>query len=247
MFEQWYNAHTQGHGIWKWNNALAAYDRHFGAFVGHTVVLAEVGVQSGGSIDMWHAVFGPNCTVHGLDINEQVRSFVGAGTSITVGDQADKNMWNQFYIQAKSVDILIDDGGHHPYQMLVTLEQGMAYMPPGGFVVIEDIHGQQYLDSFFKPASAQIAAKAVAGQVSGVHVYPYLLVVQAGGVSASVNQTNELTFVGTPVNVQSFADMWVAIDNIRASQPELGGHIVLENAGWGPFLTTQGILSLIHI
>ena len=48
-FVGWYDAYTTGKGIWKWRNALEAYQTHFARFQGTKVALVEIGVQSGGS------------------------------------------------------------------------------------------------------------------------------------------------------------------------------------------------------
>jgi hypothetical protein len=44
----------------KWEHYLDAYHRHFDRFrAQERVVVVEVGVQSGGSIEMWRRYFGP--------------------------------------------------------------------------------------------------------------------------------------------------------------------------------------------
>jgi hypothetical protein len=36
----YYESHTKGRGIWKWGNALVAYQRHFGGLAGHPVSMS---------------------------------------------------------------------------------------------------------------------------------------------------------------------------------------------------------------
>lgn len=234
-FQRFYNAHKTGRGIWKWNDALDAYQRHFQVYQGHPVNLAEVGIQSGGSVLMWQAVLGEQCHVYGLDINPAVNSFANEKTTITIGDQADVAMWNSFFANtAKSLDILIDDGGHEAHQMIVTLEQSFSGLNEGGYVAIEDIHGQHYLDSFFTPAAGYLAKMAGEGKLASVHVYPYLLITRRAG-KAPTAPADELTFSGSSEVVADFGALWEAVPRHK------GGHVVLQNAGWGPFFTTQGI------
>lgn len=238
-FQQFYNAYSYGRGIWKWSNALDAYQRHFGAMAGQPLKLAEVGVQSGGSIQMWRSVLGPHCHVYGIDINPKTMQFQDPMATIIIGDQADANMWYSFFTHTvrSPIDILIDDGGHEAHQMLVTLQQTFDHLTPGGFVAIEDIHGEHYIDSFFVPAAGFFAAKASQGQLSSVHVYPYMLVAQRGGNDWRA----PLHFTGSSTVVDSFASMWAAIPH------HAGGFVTLENAGWGPFLTNQGLINFFKV
>src|SRR5687768_5280908 len=49
-----YCAHKRsGRGLWKWEHYLEIYDRHFARFRGHAVHVMEIGVYSGGSLEMW--------------------------------------------------------------------------------------------------------------------------------------------------------------------------------------------------
>jgi cephalosporin hydroxylase len=234
-FDQWYGAYGQGRGIWKWSNALTAYERHFNVYAGHPVALCEIGIQSGGSIAMWETALAPQCHVYGVDINPATQQFATATTTITIGDQADVNMWNSFFTSTvANLDILVDDGGHESHQMLVTLQSAFPHMTPGGMIAIEDIHGQDYIQSFFTPAAHFLGQQAAAGLLDSVHVYPYLLVAQVAGQRPDVPKST-LTFAGVGTRVDSFEALWAA------APANAGGHIILENAGWGPFLTPAGL------
>lgn len=233
-FQSYYGSVAGGRGIWKWTNSLVAYQRHFGVLSGHNVKMAEVGVQSGGSILMWQAVLGADCHVYGLDINKNCMQFQNGKTTITIGDQADPSMWHSFFAQtAPKLDILVDDGGHESHQMLVTLSEVFYRLQPGGFICIEDIHGQHYVESFFAPAAGYIGYMADLGQVASVHVYPFLMIVQKHGVADL--PPSQLTFSSNQAIVSDFEPMWAEI----TKRP--GGAVFLQNDGWGPFLTKQGL------
>lgn len=233
-FEGFYNAHSAGRGVWKWNNALVAYDRHFGAWAGGAVKLAEVGVQSGGSILMWQAVLGASCHVYGIDINKACTQFANPTTTITIGDQEDVNMWTTFFAQTTpNLDILIDDGGHSPNQMLVTLQQVFPKTNPGGFVAIEDIHGTHYVGSFFTPAATYLGQQhAQQGLVHSVHVYPFLLVVKKAG--AGVLPATELALTAA-ATVDSFEALW------KALPANTGKAVAVANPAWGSFLAEPAL------
>lgn len=244
-FRSYYDTYTTGRGIWKWSNAIDAYQRHFAAFVGKPSKLAEVGVQSGGSIVMWQKVLGPQCHVYGIDINPATLNFQDPMATIVIGDQGDPAMWDKFFsatIDSASgaLNMLVDDGGHEPHQMYVTLTKAFDNASPGGIVAIEDIHGLHYVQSFFIPAGQWLGQKAQAGQLDSVHLYPFLLIAQKAGVAPQGVQS-QLTFGGSSTTVSEFDQLWQAIP----LHP--GGHVVLENAGWGPFLTSQGISNFLQV
>lgn len=236
-FQGWYMAHADGRGIWKWSNAIEAYDRHFSPWVGQSLLFVEVGVQSGGSLLMWQAVLGAQCYNYGLDINPQVQQFANAMTTISIGDQGDINMWRNFYpnvVLGKNIDMLVDDGGHEAHQMITTLTETFWHLNEGGYIAIEDIHGEHYVDSFFVPIAHHLGHYAANNALDSVHIYPFLLIVKRAG-NVVGRPHSQLTFAGKQTVVQDFATLWSVLP------ANAGGHIVLQNAGWGPFLTKAGL------
>ncbi len=53
----------------KWNHYFDIYERHFSRFRGKNLVMLEIGVFGGGSLDMWKAYLGEEAKVIGVDIN----------------------------------------------------------------------------------------------------------------------------------------------------------------------------------
>ncbi|MDP9257299.1 MAG: hypothetical protein M3Q31_12175, partial [Actinomycetota bacterium] len=91
--EAYFDANTEGPGIWKFRHYFEVYQRHMAKFVDREVNVVEIGVYSGGSMNMWRSCFGPGCHVHGVDIQEACRAYEGEGVSIHIGDQADPAFW----------------------------------------------------------------------------------------------------------------------------------------------------------
>src|SRR6188768_2785499 len=56
--------YSAGPGFWKWDHFYEIYHRHLGKFVGGPVTLCEIGIFSGGSIEMWSAYFGEECRIY---------------------------------------------------------------------------------------------------------------------------------------------------------------------------------------
>lgn len=140
--EKFVGVHMDGRGMWKWNHYLDIYHRHFQKFIGKEVHVAEVGVFSGGSLEMYKSYFGANCRVYGVDIREECRSLQNETTKIFIGDQADRDFWRRFRQEVPVLDILIDDGGHKTEQQIVTLEEMLPHLRPGGVFLCEDVVGE---------------------------------------------------------------------------------------------------------
>jgi len=229
-FQSFYEGYSAGHGIFKWNNALDAYQRHFGMLAGRPLSIVEVGVQSGGSLLMWRAVLGQQIKLYGLDINPACKQFQEAGVSITIGDEADTKMWEGFFtrgfLHAAGVNILVDSAGSHGAQMLTTFQAGFPRIRPGGYILIEDITNAHYLESFFKPTAVYLSQMACLGLVDSVHLYPLVMVVRKGGFAAASELAAEgvLQFSGTKIKVANFTAMWTAISTVPP-----GSQIIVED------------------
>jgi hypothetical protein len=91
-----FDSRKTGRGIWKWLHYFDIYHNHFGKFVGGRVNVLEIGVYSGGSLEMWKHYFGPECHIYGVDIEESCKCYENDYTEIFVGDQEDRDFWKTF-------------------------------------------------------------------------------------------------------------------------------------------------------
>lgn len=187
--ERYFDANTDGPGIWKWRHYFEIYERHFARFVGQEVHVVEVGIYSGGSLPMWRQYFGDRCRIYGVDIEPACRAYERDGVQVFIGDQADPAFWAEFRRQVPAVDILIDDGGHKPHQQIATLEAMLPHIRSGGVYVCEDIHGpfqpfHAFVDGLSRPlhavndAGTPTARNALQRHVGSVHRYPLVTVIE---------------------------------------------------------------------
>ena len=196
---EYFQSHREGRGIWKWEHYFEIYHRHLARFVGRAVNVVEVGVFSGGSLEMWRAYLGDGCQVHGVDIDEACRAYADAHVSIAIGDQADRAFWRQFKRAVPEVDILIDDGGHEPEQQIVTLEEMLPHLRPGGVYLCEDVHntGNRFTDyatalvrelnrmGYVNELGIEDGTSPFQAAVHAIHFYPFVVVIEK-----HVNQPN---------------------------------------------------------
>jgi hypothetical protein len=130
-----------GAGIWKWLHYFEIYERHFSRFRGQEVHIAEIGIYSGGSLEMWRDYFGPRAYIYGVDIEPRCKVYEHDRVKVFIGDQADKSFWREFRTRVPKLDIVIDDGGHEYEQQLTSLEELLPHLRPGGVYLCEDVHG----------------------------------------------------------------------------------------------------------
>jgi hypothetical protein len=228
-FQVWYAAHTVGRGIWKWSNSLDAYQYQLAPFVNQHVKLMEVGVQSGGSIQMWQANLGPNCFNYGVDIDDRCTKFTDDRTSIFIGDQGKVEAWQHFFTHVTpTLTVAVDDGGHLAHQMLVTLQQVWPRLDSGGVFVTEDIHGMNmdYISGFFNPAADFLAAQG--SQVTSVHIYPFMIIVRKAGGAA-------LALPPSGATVDNWTSLMTALPHNR------GKSVTLTNKNLGSFHTAAAL------
>jgi hypothetical protein len=196
MFD-YFKSHREGPGIWKWNHYFDIYHRHFNRFRGQQVNILEIGIYSGGSLAMWKQYFGPNCRVFGVDIIDDCKVYENDSVKIFIGNQADRKFWRRFWAEVPRIDIIIDDGGHRTDQQIITLEETLAQLSPGGVYLCEDVHGTAkgftaYVDGLIHQLSAAtiqhnvedserrmvVPTQDFQSQIESIHCYPFVTVIE---------------------------------------------------------------------
>jgi hypothetical protein len=195
--EDFFDARVDGRGIWKWQHYFEVYERHLSKFVGRESTMLEIGIYSGGSLEMWRDYFGPQCQIVGVDIEPSTKLYEDKSTRVLIGDQSDRDFWRRFREEIRSLDIVIDDGGHAPHQQRATMEELLPHLRPGGVFICEDIHGVHnefgaYVAGMIQNLNAMSVEPHPGGFERGInspttpfqrvihsiHVYPYLVVVE---------------------------------------------------------------------
>jgi hypothetical protein len=134
-----FNGRREGRGVWKCDHYFDIYHRHLSRFRGRDVHVLEIGVYSGGSLDMWREYFGSAAHIYGVDIEPACKSYEDSVTKVFVGDQADRQFWERFRKEVPVLDVVIDDGGHMPEQQIASLEELLPHLRLGGVYICEDV------------------------------------------------------------------------------------------------------------
>ena len=134
----------------KWHHYFEVYERHIPRFRATNPVVLEIGVQLGGSIEMWRQYFGPSCRLYGIDIDPAAKQHEDIATGIFIGDQADPAFLHSVLREIGTPDIVIDDGGHTANQQITSFETLYPAVSENGLYLVEDTHtalwGGRYMD-----------------------------------------------------------------------------------------------------
>jgi hypothetical protein len=127
----------------KWESYFDVYERHLSNFRlnGKSIDLVEVGVQKGGSLDMWSTYFPNAKSITGIDVDPECANlkYKNQKISVVIGDQSSAPFWDTFLVN-RNIDIFIDDGGHFMDQQILTFEKVFPLMPEGSVYICEDCH-----------------------------------------------------------------------------------------------------------
>jgi hypothetical protein len=126
--------------IHKWNHYFNIYDRHFSRFRNKEIVVLEIGVYQGGSLQMWKSYFGDKARIFGIDIDERCKDLTSENISVIIGSQSDRDFLRKVRKEVPPIDILIDDGGHTMTQQRVTFEELFDHVKDDGVYLAEDLH-----------------------------------------------------------------------------------------------------------
>ena len=151
--------------IRKWNHYFSIYEKYFQRFKDNSPTMIEIGVQAGGSLQMWKEYFGKDSRIIGIDINPQCKSHEEDGIEIFIGNQNDADLVDNIFQKYQSVDIVLDDGSHKMHDMKTSFNLIYPRMREDGVYIVEDTHtcysalyggGLKHKESFIEFAKEKI-------------------------------------------------------------------------------------------
>ena len=159
--------------ITKYDNYFGIYDRYLFKLIGRPVTILEIGVQHGGSLQMWRSFLGQQARVIGLDINRECLRFAEDGIEIFICDQGEPALISKISNEIGYVDIIIDDGSHIPRHQRTTFDiLFFANLKENGYYIVEDCHtsySKRYGGGYKAPGSFIEFAKGLSDQVNVWH------------------------------------------------------------------------------
>jgi len=194
---EYFETHSEGNGIWKFDHYFDFYHRYLSKFIGTPITLLEIGIYSGGSLLMWRKFFGQSARIWGVDIEPDCASYASEGIEVFIGSQADGKFLAEIRPN-ECIDVCIDDGSHIPEHQITTFEAIFPRLNPGGVYICEDIHGchNRFLDYIYGLIKGmntmapcqdkfRVPASNLQRCIRAIHVYPYAVVIEKREVEMS--------------------------------------------------------------
>ena len=194
--EKYFRENTE-RGVGKWAHYFDVYDRHFCKYRNKELIILEIGVSQGGSLQMWKHYFGNKAKIYGIDINP-ICKFEEENIEILIGSQEDRKFLQEVKRKIPKLDILIDDGGHTMKQQKVTFEELFPHIKEEGVYLCEDLHtsywmsfggglkrhgtfieySKNFVDWLNAYHSRQMKVNDFTRSVSSVHYYDSMIVIE---------------------------------------------------------------------
>jgi SAM-dependent methyltransferase len=129
----------------KFMHYFPIYDQWFNQYIGTAPRILEIGVNFGGSAELWREYFGKGTHVVGVDIANRADS--KPFLELVNGNQGDPNFWDKFINLYKNnkFNLIIDDGSHEPAHQILTLEKTFnSLLEDNGIYLCEDVRTSYY-------------------------------------------------------------------------------------------------------
>lgn len=158
----------------KWAHYIQVYGSLLSEYQSKPIALLEVGVQNGGSLEVWASFFPHAIALVGCDIDARVSSLQFSDHRIrtVIGDAAHKNTFEEIQRIVKEFDVVIDDGSHTSHDIISTFLLFFPLVSEGGVYIVEDAHCSYWAEfqgGLFFPYSAVSFFKMLVDVVNFEH------------------------------------------------------------------------------
>jgi hypothetical protein len=132
----------------KWSSYLDVYWNLFAPIRQSEIDVLEIGIQNGGSLEIW-AEFFPNAkTLIGFDNDPKCKDleFEDPRIKVFVDDAGTEQAGTTVKQTSSNLGVVIDDGSHISKDIIRSFLIFFPQLKPGGLYVIEDLHASYWHD-----------------------------------------------------------------------------------------------------
>ena len=132
----------------KWSSYLEIYWELFAPIRQNQSDLLEIGIQNGGSLEIWAKLFPKAKNLIGFDVHPKCNDlqFSDPRIKVFVEDAADPKAGTQVRQTTSNLGVVIDDGSHISRDIIRSFLIFFPQLQPGGVYVIEDLHASYWSD-----------------------------------------------------------------------------------------------------
>lgn len=158
----------------KWSNYIDNYERILLEYRDKPISLLEIGVQNGGSLEIWAKYFTRANVIIGCDINPACRQldYDDPRIKIVIGNVTSDATESDILDYADAFDIIIDDGSHQSGDIIRSFAKYFPHVAENGIYIIEDLccsYWQDYNGGLYHPHAPQAFLKHLTDIINQQH------------------------------------------------------------------------------
>ena len=158
----------------KWSLYLSNYERLFCDYRDREINFLEIGIQNGGSLEIWANYFPHAKKLVGCDINPDCRrlSYEDQRIAVVIGNANLDDTEKVILSHGQTYDLIIDDGSHRSSDIVKSFARYFPHLADGGIFVVEDLHcsyWQEFEGGLFDPFSSITFFKRLADILNHEH------------------------------------------------------------------------------
>ncbi|GEM_PF-470328 len=158
----------------KWSLYMEEWDRLMSPYRDQPIRLLEIGIQNGGSLEIWGKYFPRAEKIVGCDIDEACRNlkYEDNRIAVVVEDANSDDGESQILQHAASFDVIIDDGSHHSNDVIRSFIRYFPLLTDNGIYLVEDLHTSYWRDyngGLHNPLSSMAFFKRLADVLNFEH------------------------------------------------------------------------------
>jgi O-antigen biosynthesis protein len=158
----------------KWDIYISEYDRLFQPYRDQPVRLLEIGIQNGGSLEVWNKYFAKAKRIIGSDIDPKCEqlTFDDPKIAVVVADANTNDAERRILTESDGFDLIIDDGSHQSGDIVRSFARYFKHVADGGLYIAEDLHCSYWQDfegGIFQPYSSIAFFKQLTDAINHEH------------------------------------------------------------------------------
>jgi O-antigen biosynthesis protein len=126
----------------KWSLYINEWDKILSPYQDQEIDLLEIGIQNGGSLEIWSKYFKNAKHIIGCDIDPKCEclDYSDERINLILGNINSETTENDILKISNNFDIIIDDGSHISSDIIQSFNRYFPHLKDSGVFIIEDIH-----------------------------------------------------------------------------------------------------------
>jgi hypothetical protein len=158
----------------KWSLYLAEYEQLFAPYRDRPIRILEIGIENGGSLELWSKYFWNAAKVLGCDINPDCAKlhYDDPRISTVVGNANWDSTRKRILGHCDRFDIIIDDASHQSKDIICSFAGYFPFLNEGGLYIAEDLHcsyWKEFMGGLYHPGSSMAFFKLLVDVVNREH------------------------------------------------------------------------------